>query len=111
MICPPRLPQEVDRVEQLQSKLHTYSLFGLPKVPRQLSFHQDSWEEEEEETNLTLEDSWQKLLDSPEVQSQLEENENCSEYNSFPQLNASWNLFVSCVLMYTSLYDAYFQLD
>ncbi|XP_076022809.1 pleckstrin homology domain-containing family G member 5 isoform X3 [Genypterus blacodes] len=60
--------KEVDRVEQLQSKLHSYSLFGLPKVPRQLSFHQDSWEEEEEEeTNLTLEDSWQKLLDSPEA--------------------------------------------
>ncbi|XP_074537836.1 pleckstrin homology domain-containing family G member 5 isoform X2 [Halichoeres trimaculatus] len=59
--------KEVDRVEQLQSKLHSYTLFGLPKVPRQLSFHQDSWEEEEEETNLTLEDSWQTLLDNPET--------------------------------------------
>uniref|UniRef100_A0A667XLZ6 Pleckstrin homology and RhoGEF domain containing G5 n=1 Tax=Myripristis murdjan TaxID=586833 RepID=A0A667XLZ6_9TELE len=58
---------EVDRVEQLQNKLHSYTLFGLPKVPRQLSFHQDSWEEEEEETNLTLEDSWQTLLDNPEA--------------------------------------------
>lgn len=58
----------MDRLEQLQSKLHSYTLFGLPKVPRQLSFHQDSWEEEEEEeTNLTLEDSWQTLLDNPEV--------------------------------------------
>uniref|UniRef100_A0A667X4B8 Pleckstrin homology and RhoGEF domain containing G5 n=1 Tax=Myripristis murdjan TaxID=586833 RepID=A0A667X4B8_9TELE len=59
--------KEVDRVEQLQNKLHSYTLFGLPKVPRQLSFHQDSWEEEEEETNLTLEDSWQTLLDNPEA--------------------------------------------
>uniref|UniRef100_A0AAV2LZ58 Pleckstrin homology domain-containing family G member 5 n=1 Tax=Knipowitschia caucasica TaxID=637954 RepID=A0AAV2LZ58_KNICA len=56
-----------DRVEQLQNKLHSYSVFGLPKVPRQLSFHQDSWEEEEEETELSLEDSWQRLLDQPET--------------------------------------------
>ncbi len=55
-------------MEQLQNKLHSYSLFGLPKVPRQLSFHQDSWEEEEEETNLAMEDSWQMLLDNSEVQ-------------------------------------------
>uniref|UniRef100_A0A7N8WJM7 Pleckstrin homology domain containing, family G (with RhoGef domain) member 5b n=1 Tax=Mastacembelus armatus TaxID=205130 RepID=A0A7N8WJM7_9TELE len=61
--------KEVDRLEQLQSKLHSYMLFGLPKVPRQLSFHQDSWEEEEEveETNLALEDSWQMLLDNSET--------------------------------------------
>ncbi|CAJ1084484.1 pleckstrin homology domain-containing family G member 5 isoform X1 [Xyrichtys novacula] len=59
--------KEVDRLEQLQSKLHSYTTFGLPKVPRQLSFHQDSWEEEEEETNLVLEDSWQMLLDNSET--------------------------------------------
>ncbi|KAG7520534.1 pleckstrin-likey domain-containing family G member 5 isoform X1 [Solea senegalensis] len=58
--------KEVDRLDQLQSKLHSYMLFGLPKVPRQLSFHQDSWEEEEE-TNLALEDSWQLLLDNSET--------------------------------------------
>ncbi|XP_037627765.1 pleckstrin homology domain-containing family G member 5 isoform X3 [Sebastes umbrosus] len=58
--------KESDRLEQLQSKLHSYMLFGLPKVPRQLSFHQDSWEEEEE-TNLVLEDSWQMLLDNSET--------------------------------------------
>ncbi|XP_073325659.1 pleckstrin homology domain-containing family G member 5 isoform X3 [Pagrus major] len=59
--------KELDRLEQLQSKLHSYTLFGLPKVPRQLSFHQDSWEEEEEETNLAMEDSWQMLLDNSET--------------------------------------------
>ncbi|XP_055079058.1 pleckstrin homology domain-containing family G member 5 isoform X3 [Periophthalmus magnuspinnatus] len=59
--------KEVDRVEQLQNKLHSYSVFGLPKVPRQLAFHQDSWEEEEQETELSLEDSWQMLLDQPET--------------------------------------------
>lgn len=59
--------QEVDRLEQLQSKLHSYTSY-LPKVPRQLLFHQDSWEEEEEVANLGLEDSWQTLLDNSEVQ-------------------------------------------
>ncbi|XP_078111912.1 pleckstrin homology domain-containing family G member 5 isoform X1 [Sander vitreus] len=59
--------KEADRLELLQSKLHSYMMFGLPKVPRQLSFHQDSWEEEEEATDLALEDSWQKLLDNPET--------------------------------------------
>ncbi|XP_041801463.1 pleckstrin homology domain-containing family G member 5 isoform X3 [Chelmon rostratus] len=58
--------KELDRLEQLQSKLHSYTLLGLPKVPRQLSFHQDSWEGEGE-TNLTMEDSWQTLLDNTET--------------------------------------------
>ncbi|KAM4737709.1 pleckstrin homology domain-containing family G member 5 isoform 2-T2 [Anableps anableps] len=58
--------KELDRLEQLQSKLHSYSLFGLPKVPRQLSFHHDSWEGEEE-ANLVMEDSWQTLLDNSEA--------------------------------------------
>ncbi|XP_034029308.1 pleckstrin homology domain-containing family G member 5 isoform X2 [Thalassophryne amazonica] len=62
------LGKEVDRVDQLQNKLHSYTLFGLPKVPQQLAFYQDSWEGgEEEETNLTLEDSWQMLLDDSEA--------------------------------------------
>uniref|UniRef100_A0A6Q2X070 Pleckstrin homology domain containing, family G (with RhoGef domain) member 5b n=1 Tax=Esox lucius TaxID=8010 RepID=A0A6Q2X070_ESOLU len=60
--------KEVDRMEQLQSKLQSYTLFGLPKVPPQLSFHHDSWEEEEEdETSFALEDSWTRLLDDPEA--------------------------------------------
>lgn len=53
-------------MEQLQNKLHSYTLFGLPKVPPQITFHQDSWEEERE-INLSLEDSWQQLLDNPTV--------------------------------------------
>ncbi|KAJ3586442.1 hypothetical protein NHX12_012840, partial [Muraenolepis orangiensis] len=56
--------KELDRVEQLQNKLVSYTQFGLPTVPRQLAFHQDAWEEE---TNLVLEDSWQTLLDNPKV--------------------------------------------
>lgn len=54
-------------MEQLQSKLHSYSVRGLPKAPRLLSFHHDSWEGDEEAANLTMEDSWQTLLDEPEV--------------------------------------------
>uniref|UniRef100_A0A671PL97 Pleckstrin homology domain-containing family G member 5-like n=1 Tax=Sinocyclocheilus anshuiensis TaxID=1608454 RepID=A0A671PL97_9TELE len=58
------LGKEYDRVEQLQSKLYSYTMFGLPKMPPQLSFHRDSWEEE---PNLELEESWKQLLDNPEI--------------------------------------------
>ncbi|TRY59726.1 hypothetical protein DNTS_002512 [Danionella cerebrum] len=57
------LGKECDRAEQLQSKLYSYTMFGLPKMPPQLSFHRDSWEEE---PNLELEESWKQLLDNPE---------------------------------------------
>lgn len=55
-----------EKKELLHTKLQAYSQFGLPKVPPQPVFHQDSWEEEEEEPNLTLEDSWRTLLEDPE---------------------------------------------
>lgn len=54
-------------MEQLQNKLQSYLALGQLKVPRQLAFHQDSWEEGEEEANLAMEDSWQTLLDNSEV--------------------------------------------
>ncbi|XP_056400794.1 pleckstrin homology domain-containing family G member 5 isoform X2 [Hyla sarda] len=59
--------KEIDKMEQLESKLHSYSMFGLPKLPQQLRFDQDSWEEEEDDTNLSLEDSWQEIIDVPET--------------------------------------------
>ncbi|KAG8568646.1 hypothetical protein GDO81_014090 [Engystomops pustulosus] len=59
--------KEIDKMEQLDSKLHSYSIFGLPKLPQQLCFDQDSWEEEEDDTNLSLEDSWQEIIDVPET--------------------------------------------
>ncbi|XP_075136065.1 pleckstrin homology domain-containing family G member 5 isoform X1 [Leptodactylus fuscus] len=59
--------KEIDKMEQLESKLHSYSVFGLPKLPQQLCFDQDSWEEEEDDTNLSLEDSWQEIIDVPET--------------------------------------------
>ncbi|XP_038602894.1 pleckstrin homology domain-containing family G member 5 isoform X2 [Tachyglossus aculeatus] len=60
--------RELDKMEQLESKLHSYSLFGLPKLPQRLCFDQDSWEEEDEEdTDLCMEDSWQELIDGSEM--------------------------------------------
>ncbi|XP_053307745.1 pleckstrin homology domain-containing family G member 5 isoform X2 [Spea bombifrons] len=59
--------REIDKMEQLESKLHSYSMFGLPKLPQQLCFDQDSWEEEEDDTNLNLEDSWQEIIEGPEM--------------------------------------------
>ncbi|KAM5141079.1 pleckstrin homology domain-containing family G member 5 isoform 1-T1 [Mantella aurantiaca] len=59
--------KEIDKMEQLESKLHSYSMFGLPKLPQQLCFDQDSWEEEEDDTNLSLEDSWQQIIEVPET--------------------------------------------
>ncbi|MCJ8744376.1 hypothetical protein PDJAM_G00117890 [Pangasius djambal] len=56
--------KECECVEQLQSKLHSYTLFGLPKMPQQLSFHRDSWEEQ---PNLEMEESWKELLEKPEL--------------------------------------------
>ncbi|EDL81217.1 rCG31037, partial [Rattus norvegicus] len=59
-------------MEQLESKLHAYSLFGLPRMPRRLRFDHDSWEEEEDDeeeednSGLRLEDSWRELIDGHE---------------------------------------------
>ncbi|TRY93106.1 hypothetical protein DNTS_020804 [Danionella cerebrum] len=74
--------KEVDRVELLHTKLQAYTQFGLPRVPPQLAFHQDSWEEEEEEPNLTLEESWRELLEDPESLSRRQ----------FQQQEAVWEL-------------------
>uniref|UniRef100_A0A8V0Z8G3 Pleckstrin homology and RhoGEF domain containing G5 n=1 Tax=Gallus gallus TaxID=9031 RepID=A0A8V0Z8G3_CHICK len=59
--------QEVDKMEQLESKLHTYSSFGLPKLPPQLRFDQDSWEEDGDDSSLVLEDSWQQIIEGAEA--------------------------------------------
>ena len=63
----------MDKLEQLEGKLHAYSLFGLPRLPRRLCFDHDSWEEEgdeeedEDDACLRLEDSWRELIDGHEV--------------------------------------------
>ncbi|KAL2091195.1 hypothetical protein ACEWY4_013458 [Coilia grayii] len=58
------LGKELDRVEQLQGKLQSYSRFGLPRIPQQLCFYRDAWEEE---PVLDMEESWTQLLDNPEA--------------------------------------------
>ncbi|KAF5917391.1 hypothetical protein HPG69_006985 [Diceros bicornis minor] len=64
-------------MEQLESKLHAYGLFGLPRLPRRLRFDRDSWEEEGEEEEeedaacLWLEDSWRELIDGHERQGEI----------------------------------------
>uniref|UniRef100_A0A8C9TQP0 Pleckstrin homology and RhoGEF domain containing G5 n=1 Tax=Scleropages formosus TaxID=113540 RepID=A0A8C9TQP0_SCLFO len=96
--------KEMDRVEQLQIKLQSYTMFGLPKVPPQLSFHQDSWEEESE-TNLALEDSWKQLLDNPESLSrrQFQQQEAIweliqTEATYIKKLRVITDLFLCCLL-------------
>ncbi|XP_068772449.1 pleckstrin homology domain-containing family G member 5 [Struthio camelus] len=59
--------REGDKLEQLASKLHAYSSFGLPKLPPQLRFDRDSWEEEGDEASLALEDSWQDIVEGAQA--------------------------------------------
>ncbi|KAM6435568.1 pleckstrin homology domain-containing family G member 5 isoform 2-T4 [Liasis olivaceus] len=61
--------RELDKMEQLESKLQSYTLFGLPRFPDQLRFDRDSWEDSEEadEAALRLEDSWQQIIEGTEA--------------------------------------------
>lgn len=64
---PPAFGQETEKLEQLASRLHAYGTFGLPKLPPQLRFDRDSWEEDGDEAGLALEDSWQQIIRGAEV--------------------------------------------
>ncbi|NXY05010.1 PKHG5 protein, partial [Pteruthius melanotis] len=59
--------RETEKLEQLVNRLHAYSTFGLPKLPPQLRFDRDSWEEDGDEAGLTLEDSWQQIIQGTEA--------------------------------------------
>lgn len=72
LACPPNgsaaaFGQETEKLEQLASRLHAYGTFGLPKLPPQLRFDRDSWEEDGDEAGLVLEDSWQQIIQGTEV--------------------------------------------
>ncbi|KFV63541.1 Pleckstrin homology domain-containing family G member 5, partial [Dryobates pubescens] len=56
-----------ENLEQLMSRLHAYGTFGLPKLPPQLRFDRDSWEEDGDEAGLALEDSWQQIIQGAEA--------------------------------------------
>ncbi|XP_076421852.1 pleckstrin homology domain-containing family G member 5 isoform X2 [Peromyscus maniculatus bairdii] len=104
--------REVDKMEQLEGKLHAYSLFGLPRMPRRLRFDHDSWEEEEEDededednASLRLEDSWRELIDGHEKLSrrQCHQQEAVwellhTEVSYIRRLRVITNLFLCCLL-------------
>ncbi|XP_068935474.1 pleckstrin homology domain-containing family G member 5 isoform X2 [Petaurus breviceps papuanus] len=99
--------REVDKIEQLESKLHAYSLFGLPRLPQQLRFDHDSWEEEEEEedTDLVLEDSWQELIDGAEKLTRRQCHQQAAvwellhtEASYIKKLRVITDLFMCCLL-------------
>uniref|UniRef100_A0A2R9BH54 Pleckstrin homology and RhoGEF domain containing G5 n=1 Tax=Pan paniscus TaxID=9597 RepID=A0A2R9BH54_PANPA len=103
--------REVDKMEQLEGKLHTYSLFGLPRLPRGLRFDHDSWEEEYDEDEaednacLRLEDSWRELIDGHEklTRRQCHQQEAVwellhTEASYIRKLRVIINLFLCCLL-------------
>ncbi|XP_072281828.1 pleckstrin homology domain-containing family G member 5 isoform X2 [Pyxicephalus adspersus] len=97
--------KDFDKMEQLESKLHSYSMFGLPKLPQQLCFDQDSWEEEEDDTNLSLEDSWQQIIEVPETltRRQCHQQEAIwelihTEASYIKKLKVITDLFLCCLL-------------
>ncbi|XP_047400500.1 pleckstrin homology domain-containing family G member 5 isoform X3 [Sciurus carolinensis] len=104
--------REVDKMEQLEGKLHAYGLFGLPRLPRRLRFDHDSWEEEEEDEDedegtacLRLEDSWRELIDGHEklTRRQCHQQEAVwellhTEASYIRKLRVITNLFLCCLL-------------
>uniref|UniRef100_A0A8C0CF97 Pleckstrin homology and RhoGEF domain containing G5 n=2 Tax=Balaenoptera musculus TaxID=9771 RepID=A0A8C0CF97_BALMU len=103
--------REVDKLEQLEGKLHAYSLFGLPRLPRRLCFDHDSWEEEgdeeedEDDACLRLEDSWRELIDGHEklTRRQCHQQEAVwellhTEASYIKKLRVITNLFLCCLL-------------
>uniref|UniRef100_A0A5F9CMQ8 Pleckstrin homology and RhoGEF domain containing G5 n=1 Tax=Oryctolagus cuniculus TaxID=9986 RepID=A0A5F9CMQ8_RABIT len=105
--------REVDKMEQLEGKLHAYSLFGLPRLPQRLRFDHDSWEEEEDEDEdeqegnacLQLEHSWRELIDGHEklTRRQCHQQEAVwellhTEASYIRKLRVITNLFLCCLL-------------
>ncbi|KAL8198633.1 UNVERIFIED_CONTAM: Pleckstrin y domain-containing G member 5 [Gekko kuhli] len=98
--------REMDKMEQLESKLHSYSHFGLPKFPQQLRFDQDSWEEEEDDdASLCLEDSWQEIIEGTEAltRRQCHQQEAIwellhTEASYIKKLKVITDLFLCCLL-------------
>ncbi|XP_060550320.1 pleckstrin homology domain-containing family G member 5 isoform X1 [Pantherophis guttatus] len=99
--------RELDKTEQLESKLQSYGLFGLPRLPDQLRFDQDSWEdgEEEDEAGLRMEDSWQQIIQGTEAltRRQCHQQEAIwellhTEASYIKKLKVITDLFLCCLL-------------
>ncbi|KAK4809883.1 hypothetical protein QYF61_022714 [Mycteria americana] len=102
---PPAFGQESEKLEQLASRLHAYSAFGLPKLPPQLRFDRDSWEEDGDEAGLVLEDSWQQIIRGTEALSrrQCHQQEAIwellhTEATYIRKLKVITDLFLCCLL-------------
>ncbi|NXX51807.1 PKHG5 protein, partial [Tricholaema leucomelas] len=97
--------RESEKLEQLMSRLHAYGTFGLPKLPPQLRFDRDSWEEDGDEAGLVLEDSWQQIIQGAEVLSrrQCHQQEAIwellhTEATYIRKLKVITDLFLCCLL-------------
>uniref|UniRef100_A0A8C8BDE1 Pleckstrin homology and RhoGEF domain containing G5 n=1 Tax=Otus sunia TaxID=257818 RepID=A0A8C8BDE1_9STRI len=97
--------RETEKLEQLASRLHAYSTFGLPKLPPQLRFDRDSWEEDGDEAGLALEDSWQQIIRGAEALSrrQCHQQEAIwellhTEATYIRKLRVITDLFLCCLL-------------
>ncbi|XP_061306330.1 pleckstrin homology domain-containing family G member 5 isoform X3 [Pezoporus flaviventris] len=97
--------RESEKLEQLASRLHAYGTFGLPKLPPQLRFDRDSWEEDGDEAGLALEDSWQQIIHGAEALSrrQCHQQEAIwellhTEATYIRKLKVITDLFLCCLL-------------
>ncbi|XP_074969867.1 pleckstrin homology domain-containing family G member 5 isoform X1 [Phalacrocorax aristotelis] len=97
--------RETEKLEQLASRLHAYGTFGLPKLPPQLRFDRDSWEEDGDEAGLVLEDSWQQIIRGAEALSrrQCHQQEAIwellhTEATYIRKLKVITDLFLCCLL-------------
>ncbi|XP_055559494.1 pleckstrin homology domain-containing family G member 5 isoform X1 [Falco cherrug] len=97
--------RETEKLEQLASRLHAYSTFGLPKLPPQLRFDRDSWEEDGDEAGLALEESWQQIIHGTEALSrrQCHQQEAIwellhTEATYIRKLKVITDLFLCCLL-------------
>ncbi|NXF13246.1 PKHG5 protein, partial [Smithornis capensis] len=97
--------RETEKLEQLANRLHAYGTFGLPKLPPQLRFDRDSWEEDGDEAGLVLEDSWQQIIQGTEALSrrQCHQQEAIwellhTEATYIRKLKVITDLFLCCLL-------------
>ncbi|XP_071431600.1 pleckstrin homology domain-containing family G member 5 isoform X2 [Pithys albifrons albifrons] len=97
--------RETEKLEQLVNRLHAYGTFGLPKLPPQLCFDRDSWEEDGDEAGLALEDSWQQIIQGAEALSrrQCHQQEAIwellhTEATYIRKLRVITDLFLCCLL-------------
>ncbi|NXP29289.1 PKHG5 protein, partial [Scytalopus superciliaris] len=97
--------RETEKLEQLANRLHAYGTFGLPKLPPQLRFDRDSWEEDGDEAGLALEDSWQQIIQGTEALSrrQCHQQEAIwellhTEATYIRKLRVITDLFLCCLL-------------